>query len=111
VIDNYVRKATPIRVIDGDTFEMRIDLGYGVEGRFRIRLRGFDAAELSSDEGPHARKWAEELLTQAMAITVHSAKDTRSFERWVADIYLDGQHMATRLQTRLKTLRAIKRQS
>ena len=41
----YEYKFTVIRVIDGDTVDGRIDLGFGVSLKERIRLIGIDAPE------------------------------------------------------------------
>src|SRR5437868_3788566 len=48
---NAVRMAHPaevLRVIDGDTFEARVNLWPGLEATTRVRLRGVDAPELKA---------------------------------------------------------------
>lgn len=41
----YEYRATVARVIDGDTYELEIDLGLKVLTRARVRLRGVDTPE------------------------------------------------------------------
>ncbi len=92
--DVYIRRARLIRVIDGDSYEMRIDLGYRVEGRFHIRVRGLDTPELDTPEGREAKVLAERILTAYPdRIVVQSYKDRQSFARWIADVYIDGVSM------------------
>ncbi len=92
--DIYIRRARLIRVIDGDTYEMRIDLGYRVEGRFHIRVRGLDAPELDTPAGHEAKALAERLFAaHPDRIVVQSYKDRQSFARWVADVYVNGTSM------------------
>lgn len=92
--DAFVRRAEVVRVLDGDTFELRIDLGYRVYGRFMVRVKDLNTPELPTDEGYAAMKKATDILNAAKAITVRSYKDRMTFARWVADVYVDGQNFA-----------------
>ena len=48
--DNYCRKSKVIRVIDGDTIECEIDLGYSITTRQRFRIKGIDTPELKGSD-------------------------------------------------------------
>lgn len=96
--DLFVRRASVVRVIDGDTYEMRIDLGYRVEARLLIRLRGYDAPELPTPKGIAAQQKAARLFARGGPIVVRSHKDTQSFARWVADVYVGGVSMVDLMQ-------------
>ena len=54
--EDYIRKAKLIRVIDGDTFEVEIDLGFSILIRRKVRLFGVDCPEM---KGPHKDKGLE----------------------------------------------------
>ena len=41
----YEYRATVARVVDGDTYELEVDLGLRVQTRTRVRLRGVDTPE------------------------------------------------------------------
>jgi micrococcal nuclease len=98
----YQYRARLIRAIDGDTFEMDVDLGFKVHDHIVLRLKGFYAPELSEPGGLDARFAAEGVLLNATNIIVITSKtkagsDIMSFSRYVADIYVDGELLALKL--------------
>lgn len=54
--------ATILRVVDGDTLEVLLDLGWRITLKTKVRLAGCNAPEMSTAEGVAARKWAESVL-------------------------------------------------
>lgn len=87
-------RATLVRAIDGDTYEMLVDLGFHVHRRLTVRLQGVDAWELGQPGGPDARAFAERQMWDAREVTVQSYKDRQSFARWVCDVWVDGVPLA-----------------
>jgi len=82
-------------VVDGDTFDFLVDLGFYAYAYVTIRLNDFDAPEL------HSKSTAEkELAIQARARVIElilnkpcvlvTSKDTQTFGRFVADVYYQG---------------------
>lgn len=53
--DEYVRAATVVDVIDGDTVRLDVDLGFYVRVRLSCRLAGLNAPERNEPGGPEAR--------------------------------------------------------
>jgi len=51
-----------LRVIDGDTIVVRIDLGFDTWRKETIRLRGIDTPEMDSKEGKAARQFVKKAL-------------------------------------------------
>jgi endonuclease YncB( thermonuclease family) len=58
--NKYFGKVT--NVLDGDTFEVIIDLGFGVKQEFHLRLDGIDTPELSTEKGKKAKEFVRELI-------------------------------------------------
>jgi endonuclease YncB( thermonuclease family) len=96
---SYVYRARRIRVIDGDTFIAGVDLGFGVERDepgivipLRVRLHGVFCPELNEPGGPEAKGFLEGLLGRGVPrkLVIKSYKDARSFERWVCDVWMEG---------------------
>jgi micrococcal nuclease len=100
----YRYRATLNRVIDGDTYLLDLDLGFRVHAAVRIRLRGYDAPELHAadilirQKAHEAMQMAENYLKRAAVITVQSYQDRMSFERWVADVWIDGVSLADQMK-------------
>ncbi len=50
------------RVVDADTLDVAIDLGFRIEFRVRLRIAHVDAPELSTEPGKAARSFVQDLL-------------------------------------------------
>jgi len=80
------------RVIDSDTYELRVELAFDHIAKVRIRLEGIDTPERHTPEGKRASKAVETLLQSGAITVVPSGK--RTLERWVGAVYVDGQSVA-----------------
>ena len=74
------------RVIDGDTLEVRIDLGFDVWKTEHIRLRGIDAPELNTKAGRAARIFVLEKLENIEFVILRTYK-TDKYARYVTDLF------------------------
>jgi endonuclease YncB( thermonuclease family) len=87
----YQYSALIQRVVDGDTLDLEIDLGFSVLTRQRIRLRGIDAPELSTTAGKEALQFVRDLLARhGSKVRVNTFKDEREkYGRMLAEVVLD----------------------
>lgn len=83
------------RVVDGDTYDVKVDLGFKVFHIIRVRLKDVDTPETygknACEEGKAASSWVSELLlcTYPKRIKIRTYKDVAtSFNRYVADVYV-----------------------
>jgi micrococcal nuclease len=92
----YLYKATVIRVVDGDTVDLEIDLGMSVFVKQRIRLAGIDTPETygvkkDSKEyaaGMKAKNRLKELI-EGKEIAVETVKDKKGkYGRYLGDLYM-----------------------
>lgn len=87
----YLYRVTKvIRVVDGDTVDCRIDLGFGVAIDERFRLLGVDAAEIvGSEREPalRAKAWLEARLGQAPDTLHVESQKHDSFRRWLGRFF------------------------
>lgn len=85
----YTYRATPTTIIDGDTFDADVDLGFTVWVRIRFRLLGVDTPERGHTDAPAATQMLADLLTQAAdtngTVLITSTK-TGKYGRWLAEI-------------------------
>lgn len=88
---SYTYKAEKIRVIDGDTIDLRVDLGLRIFVEIRCRLFGINAPELSQPGGKDAKE-ALDLYTFAIPFliikTFKNPKD--KYGRWLVLLYRDS---------------------
>jgi micrococcal nuclease len=88
----YIYKASLIRVVDGDTVDLVIDLGFDTFRHERFRLYGIDAPELRTEAGKEAKAWLIGVLGPYGAIYVQtiqlSTKAKRDkYGRFLAVLY------------------------
>lgn len=101
----YIYRAALKRVIDGDTFELVVDLGFKVGVTVTIRLRNFYAPETGTVDGTVATNRAVAAFAAARTIILQTTKtrtgsDVQTFARYVADIWLDGVSLAETLASK-----------
>ena len=83
------------RVIDGDTVDLDIDLGFGVTLSHRVRLKDVNAAEtrtLNLEEkkkGIEARLWLEKELSRQGEWIIETTKEDK-YGRILGTLYLIG---------------------
>lgn len=88
-------KAVITNVVDGDTFDMDIDLGFNIHIQERVRLLDIDTPEKFGEEkelGLIVKHFAENLFTNKEVIIksekANEAADTDSFGRWLVRVTL-----------------------
>lgn len=90
----YNYKATCTRVIDGDTIEVTIDLGFYVMIKETIRLKGIDTPEsrtrntLEKQAGLKVEQFLIDLI-EGKTIYITTEKSNEKYGRYLADIYLN----------------------
>jgi micrococcal nuclease len=82
--------AKVIRVIDGDTIEADIDLGFNLHYIAKVRLAGINAPEMRTVEGPVAKAKLTELLVAPLVIRTTLNKEFEKYGRVLGVIYATG---------------------
>lgn len=92
---NYVYNATVTNVVDGDTIDVTIDLGFGVFVQHRVRLNGINTQE-TNDPNPALKESglkAKQFVTTKLLnqkITIESFRSDK-YRRYLADVYLGDE--------------------
>lgn len=79
-LPNYTYRATVNRVIDGDTIDVDLDVGFNTTMRKRLRFLGIDTWEVRGSEKPQgliAKARLEEMLQTSDKIYVQTVMDAR----------------------------------
>jgi micrococcal nuclease len=95
----FVYKAELVRIVDGDTIDLRVDLGFRTYKRVRVRLQEVDTPEIygvkkGSEEykrGIEAKSfvadWFKEYQDSSGCVNFDSQReDTGKYGRWIGDI-------------------------
>jgi micrococcal nuclease len=64
----YIYRASLVKVVDGDTIIVMLDLGCHTFIKKRIRLLGLNAPELKTEAGQASKTWLTEKLVGALVI-------------------------------------------
>ncbi|MFD3514897.1 thermonuclease family protein [Streptomyces sp. NPDC058657] len=80
-----VYPARLVRVIDADTLDVEIDLGFSIHIRQRVRLQGLNAPERNTADGKAAIDWVLAWFTGRDRFTVETHQQEK-YGRWLATI-------------------------
>jgi micrococcal nuclease len=74
VSNGFTYEAYVYRVLDGDTIEAVVDLGFGFTTTQVLRLRGIDAPELTTRDGMLAKEYLESVIARSVGenVTEHA---------------------------------------
>lgn len=79
--------AKVVRVIDGDTAEFDIDLGFNLHYIAKVRLAGINAPEMRTEAGPAAKARLIELLVGPLIIGTTLNKEFEKYGRVLGVVY------------------------
>jgi micrococcal nuclease len=101
----YTYNATLDRVIDGDTVDLVIDLGFDITIKQTVRLNGINTPELHSTNptekaaAEKAKARLNELLT-GQPLIVNTKKDSREkYGRLLAEIFINNTSVNQQMLT------------
>ena len=92
---DYVYRSKLVRVIDGDTVVLALDMGLRMTATVPIRLLGVDTPERSTLEGKAATVWVEQWMNDHPDLQVATFKNPEKYGRWLGIIFPDGQPNTT----------------
>lgn len=79
-------------IVDGDTWDLFVDMGLGEYAYKPVRLVGddprvmFDTAERNTELGKAAIAFCREKI-QGRPLLIKTYRDSQSFERWLAQVF------------------------
>ena len=83
---DYLYLALVTDLVDGDTLDVDIDLGFGVSRKLRVRLAVIDCPEPSTAKGRNARDFVASQLMRARTIVLKTEKSD-IYGRFVAHVF------------------------
>lgn len=96
MFEYYVKKVT--KVVDGDTIDVEIDLGFDIYFSSRVRLAGIDTPESRTTDkmekalGLEAKAYLKNAIDAAKSIVIKTEKmdSSEKYGRILGWVYLDG---------------------
>ena len=79
-LPNYTYRATVVKIVDGDTIDVDLDVGFNTTMRKRLRFLGIDTYEVrgvEKEQGLVAKARLTEMLNQADQIYVQTVMDAK----------------------------------
>lgn len=96
-MDLFWYRVELVRVVDGDTAEVLVDLGFRISWRMHIRLLGINAPEVvgaTKDAGLAAKAHLEKLLTgPGLMLKSHKDQADKYGNRWLGEFFRDGVNL------------------
>lgn len=97
---DYTYRATVINVVDGDTIDVIVDLGFRMATTQRLRLARVDTPE-RNQQGYAEAKALTERIASGKAVTIRTTKVSK-WGYYLAEVTVDGQNISDALlQARL----------
>lgn len=95
--DFSYRVSQVTKVIDGDTCDVILDLGFDIYHKCRIRLFGMDTPESRTRDLEEKKRGLlskeylkEKLKAEKLTVKTYKGEETGKFGRVLGDIYADG---------------------
>ena len=100
MFEYYVKKVT--KVVDGDTIDVEIDLGFDISFSSRVHLAGIDTPESRTTDkeekvlGLEVKKKLGELIANAKTVVIRTEKmdSSEKYGRILGWLYLDGEALS-----------------
>lgn len=98
----YEYNAFITRIVDGDTFEAIVDLGFEIKYKIRIRLKDIDTpetwrpkSEAEREHGEEATKFVKNLIENKNVIIKTYKQGI--YNRYIADVFVNDRNLGTLL--------------
>lgn len=84
------------RVVDGDTIEMDVDLGFKIFAVIMLRIAGVDTPEMNSSDMEERIKAKDatlftQMIVGSMSECLISVSGKGKYGRWIGDVYLNEE--------------------
>jgi micrococcal nuclease len=100
MFEYYVKKVT--KVVDGDTIDVEIDLGFDISFSSRVRLAGIDTPESRTTDkmekalGLEAKDYLKKQIESAKTVVIKTEKmdSSEKYGRILGWLFLDGSEVS-----------------
>lgn len=97
--EEFVRNAVILKIVDGDTVDAVIDLGFSIAHEVRLRLIGIDAPERGQTGYKEATEYLGRVIPPGTNVVVRTYKGKEKYGRYMAIICKMGEDRSVNDQT------------
>lgn len=94
---SYTYRCKLDRVVDGDTLEADVRLGFLISIKVKLRLLGINCPEMNTPEGQVAKQYTKDFMDKAAigdgTFTIQSVKVDKYGGRWDATVWVGGKSL------------------
>jgi micrococcal nuclease len=91
--DLYTYRAYVFDVLDGDTVNAVVDLGFGIVTTQKLRFRGVDAPEIMTRDGMESKNALQRMIGKVSPLLIKTVKSDK-YDRYLADVFIDHRLQA-----------------
>ena len=84
----FFYRAKVLRVVDGDTIDAEVDLGFNIKLKQRFRFAGINAYEINTELGKKAKEYVEKRFAENNNECIIKSEKQGKYGRWLAWIWL-----------------------
>ena len=113
-MERFFYKAEVVKIVDGDTVDLMVDLGFDIHHQVRVRLHGVNTPEsrTSDDEekvrGLAAKNFTMNWLKESETLFIQTVKDkTEKYGRILGRIYSDEKRTSCLNEELIKSGHAV----
>lgn len=83
---NYTYACSLVRVTDGDTMVLTVDLGFRLTATMPVRLLGLNCPEKNTTRGKEVKAWVQQWFSDHADVIVTTEKDPEKYGRWLGTV-------------------------
>ncbi|MBP9913617.1 MAG: thermonuclease family protein [Opitutaceae bacterium] len=92
--DLFTYAVRVLKVVDGDTLWVKIQLWSRQWVKQKLRLRDLDCPEMNTAAGQAAKRFVDSLMAQTESVTICTTKPDK-YDRYLADVFLETKEGET----------------
>lgn len=90
---HFVYCAHVVRIVDGDTVDLDVDLGFCIHHRMRVRLYGINAPEMNTEAGKVAKKALQSRIPFTQIEIVSHKDKMDKYGRYLVELIVNGENL------------------
>lgn len=117
----YAYEAQLLNVVDGDTYDFQVDLGFNTYKKLRVRLLEVDTAEIygvkmESEEYKRGQRQKEFVFAKlnsadTIVLKTYEGDETGKYGRYLAEVFVDDKSLSELLIDNFDGLSSAKKQN